>query len=154
TDDEIGRTARSFNDMAAIIETQVSALHENDRQRRELVANLSHDFRTPLTALRGYAEKLRGDATGESARQLDAILANVGRLTRLAEQLSLLSRLDIPERALHTERFPLAELAHDIAIKFRPRTEEQGVELLVDCPDPLPVVADIELIERALSNLI
>src|SRR5690625_2427850 len=43
TDDEIGRTARSFNDMAAIIETQVSALHENDRQRRELVANLSHD---------------------------------------------------------------------------------------------------------------
>src|SRR5699024_856004 len=64
TDNEINSTARAFNDMAATIEAQVAALHENDRQRRELVANLSHDFRTPLTALRGYAEQLRSTASG------------------------------------------------------------------------------------------
>lgn len=154
TNDEVGRTARAFNDMAAIIEAQVSALRESDHQRRELVANLSHDFRTPLTALRGYAEKLQRTATGQSAEQVDAILVNVGRMTRLAEQLSLLSKLDIPERALHIETFPLAELAHDVASKFRPYAETKGVELRVECTEPTPVAADLELIDRALSNLI
>ncbi|MDN5865274.1 MAG: HAMP domain-containing histidine kinase, partial [Gammaproteobacteria bacterium] len=154
SNDEIGRTARAFNNLAATIEAQVSALHENDRQRRELVANLSHDFRTPLTALRGYAEKLRQNAKGRSAEDINALLANVGRLTRLAEQLSLLSKLDIAERALHIERFPLAELAHDIASKFRPHAEARGIELDVDCTAPLPVAADLELIDRALGNLV
>ncbi|TAN03318.1 MAG: HAMP domain-containing histidine kinase [Rhodanobacteraceae bacterium] len=154
SDDEIGRTARAFNDMAATIEAQISALRENDRQRRELVANLSHDFRTPLTALRGYAQKLRENATGQAVEQVDALLANVGRLTRLAEQLSLLSRLEIPERALHIEPFPLAELSYDIAIKFRPQAEARDVELRVDCSTPLSVAADLELVDRALSNLI
>ncbi|MGH8146031.1 MAG: sensor histidine kinase [Rhodanobacteraceae bacterium] len=153
-DDEIGRTARAFNDMAATIEVQVSALRENDRQRRELVANLSHDFRTPLTALRGYAEQLRQDVTGQAVKQVDALLANVARLTRLTEQLSLLSRLEVAERALHIEPFPLAELAHDIAAKFRPRAEVKDIELCVDCSGTLPVAADLELIDRALSNLI
>lgn len=154
TDDEVGRTARAFNDMAAIIEAQVAALRENDRQRRELVANLSHDFRTPLTTLRGYAEKLRQDASLRSKSELDALLVNVGRLTRLAEQLSLLSRVDIAEQSLHVEHFSLTELAHDIAGKFRPQAEADGIELLMDCTDSLSVAADIELIDRALSNLV
>lgn len=153
-DDEIGRAARAFNDMAATLEAQVNALRENDRQRRELVANLSHDFRTPLTALRGYAEQLRGDAKGLSAERLDALLANVARLTRLAEQLSLLSRIDIAERALHVEAFPLAELMHDIAGKFRPEAQARHLALDVQCSAPLPVRADLELVDRALSNLV
>lgn len=154
SDDEIGRTARAFNDMAATIEAQVSALHENDRHRRELVANLSHDFRTPLTAVRGYAEQLRRDAEGRRARQIDTLLANVARLTRLAEQLSLLSRLDIPEPSLEVERFVLAELVHDVASKFRPQAEAGDIALHVECRGPLPVRADLELIDRALGNLV
>lgn len=155
-DDEIGRAARAFNDMAATLEAQVNALRENDRQRRELVANLSHDFRTPLTALRGYAEQLRADAAAGSAHaeRLDALLANVARLTRLADQLSLLSRVDIAERALHVEAFPLAELVHDIAGKFRSPAEAAGITLVVDGCDPRIVSADLELVDRALSNLV
>ncbi|MES1954137.1 sensor histidine kinase [Salinisphaera hydrothermalis] len=154
TDDEIGRAARAFNDMAATIEAQVSALRENDRQRRDLVANLSHDFRTPLTALRGYAEKLRAGAPEHNRPDLDAVLANVARLTRLAEQLSLLAGVDAAERELYVETFPVAELIYDIVGKFRPEAEAAGIALTVDCRESLPVAADLELIDRALTNLV
>ncbi|HEU0196077.1 MAG TPA: HAMP domain-containing sensor histidine kinase [Nevskiaceae bacterium] len=153
-DDEIGRTARAFNEMAATIQVQVSALREDDRQRRELVANLSHDFRTPLTAVRGYAEQARQHASNSVRESIDALLVNVGRLTRLAEQLSSLSRLDIMADALHIEAFPLPELLQDIASKFRPRAQRTGVQLRVECDSPAVVAADLELVDRAISNLV
>lgn len=156
-DDEIGQAGRAFNELAATIEAQLNALRENDRQRRELVANLSHDFRTPLTSLSGYARQLR--ATSQDPEQqrhaLDAIGANVTRLSRLADQLSLLARVDVSERPLRIEAFPFAELAHDIAGKFAPQAAEAGIELSVDCRDTrIQVAADLELIDRALTNLV
>lgn len=156
-DDEIGQAGRAFNELAATIEAQLNALRENDRQRRELVANLSHDFRTPLTSLSGYARQLRStQQTPEQQRHaLDAIADNVTRLSRLADQLSLLARVDVSERPLRIETFPFAELAHDIAGKFGPQAAEAGIELSVDCRDTrIQVSADLELIDRALTNLV
>ena len=156
--DEIGRLGRAFNDMAATIEIQLNALRENDRQRRALVANLSHDFRTPLTSLRGYAEQLRDghDLSAETrATHLDAILANARRLTTLAEQLSTLARLDAHERPLCVEPFSLAELAYDVAGKFRPQAEGAEVNLEIRrMPTAVQVEADLALIDRLLTNLI
>ncbi|MBB3230705.1 sensor histidine kinase [Halomonas stenophila] len=157
-DDEIGRLAGAFNDMAGTIEAQLAALRETDRQRRELVANLSHDFRTPLTSLRGYAEQLlaREEASpGERRRALGAILDNADRLTRLAQQLSTQARLDAYDRPLQCEPFSLVELAHDIVGKFQHQARQSGVALEVDGAPSLPwVEADLGLIDRALSNLV
>jgi len=157
-DDEIGQLGRAFNDMAGTIEAQLNALRENDRQRRDLVANLSHDFRTPLTSLRGYAEQLRSadDLSAETRRaHLDAILANTERLTRLAQQLSTLSRLDAGAEQLRIEPFSLAELVHDIVGKFQPQARSARVELRLRNLSDLPrVLADLALIDRALTNLI
>ncbi|TFH88532.1 HAMP domain-containing histidine kinase [Billgrantia azerbaijanica] len=157
-DDELGRLARAFNDMAGTIEAQLRALQETDRQRRELIANLSHDFRTPLTSLRGYAEQLLAQGSlldGERHRTLTAILDNVDRLTRLAEQLSTLARLDADDRPLRREPFSLAELAHDIVGKFQHQARQAGVTLEADCDPALPWVdADLGLIDRLLSNLL
>jgi len=156
--DEIGHLSRAFNDMAATIEAQLDALRENDRQRRELVANLSHDFRTPLTSLRGYAEQLRkAEHLPAETRDahLAAILANADRLTRLARQLSTLARVDAFEKPLCVDAFSLAELIHDIAGKFRAQAQEAGLNLTVDCAPTLPAVAaDLALIDRVLANLI
>ncbi|ATJ84599.1 sensor histidine kinase [Halomonas beimenensis] len=156
--DELGRLGRAFNDMAGTIEAQLLALRETDRQRRELVANLSHDFRTPLTSLRGNVEHLleREDLTVEERRRrLTGILDNVGRLTRLADQLSTLSRLDAHDRPLQREAFSLAELAHDIAGKFQDQARRRNIALEVTCDPGLPrVEADLGLIDRALANLI
>lgn len=131
-DDELGRLARAFNDMAGTIEAQLQAKRETDRQRRELIANLSHDFRTPLTSLRGYAEQLLATVTVEEEgrrRMLTAILDNADRLTRLAQQLSTLARLDADDRPLQREPFSLAELAHDIVGKFQHQAREAGISL-------------------------
>lgn len=155
-DDEIGRVGRAFNDMASTIEAQVNALRENDRQRRELVANLSHEFRTPLTSLHGYARQLGQRQLPDGSREcLEAIRLNVERLTRLAKQLSQMSRSDISDRLLCFEHFSLAELANDIVSKFRPRAEENGIALEVhNEADMAQVSADLELIDHALTNLV
>ena len=156
--DEIGHLSRAFNDMAATIEAQLDALRENDRQRRELVANLSHDFRTPLTSLRGYAEQLRKaeDLPAETRQaHLAAILTNADRLTRLARQLSTLARVDAFEQPLSADTFSLAELIHDIVGKFRPQAFEAGLALVIDCASTLPAVAaDLALVDRVLANLL
>lgn len=154
SNDEVGQAANAFNEMAAIIEAQVNALRESDRQRRDLVAKLSHDFRTPLTALQGYAEQLQQTVDGKAARQVAALLTNTQRLTRLAEQLSLLSRVDVAERNLQTDALPLAELMQDITCKLQPKADAGGIELRAECAANLVVNADIELLDRALSNLI
>ncbi|EPC00992.1 hypothetical protein L861_10495 [Litchfieldella anticariensis FP35 = DSM 16096] len=157
-DDELGRLAKAFNDMAGTIDAQLQALHETDRQRRELIANLSHDFRTPLTSLRGYAEQLLSQEAGldvERRGTLTAILDNVDRLTRLAEQLSTLARLDADDRPLQREPFSLSELAHDIVGKFQYQAHQAGVTLKAVCDPELPWVdADLGLIDRLLSNLL
>lgn len=158
SDDELGRLARAFNDMAGTIEAQLAAMRETDRQRRELIANLTHDFRTPLTSLRGYAEQLLSAPQGseEERRQaLGSILDNADRLTRLAQQLSTLARLDAYDKPLQREPFSLPELAHDIAGKFRHQAGQAEVALSVACDPALPWVdADLGLIDRVLCNLI
>lgn len=158
-DDEIGRLGQAFNDMAATIEAQVEALRETDRARRELVANVSHDFRTPLTSLRGYAERLLDRDANMSAeerrRSLDAVVQNADRLAHLADQLSTLSRLDAGAETLRLEPFSIAELVQDVSIKFAPQAHAREVRLDARCAaDTPPVAADIGMIERALSNLI
>jgi signal transduction histidine kinase len=158
SDDELGRLARAFNDMAGTIEAQLAAMRETDRQRRELIANLTHDFRTPLTSLRGYAEQLlAAPASPEQERRqaLVSILDNADRLTRLAQQLSTLARLDAYDKPLQREPFSLPELAHDIAGKFQHQARQAGVTLSVACDPALPWIdADLGLIDRVLCNLI
>ncbi|SDM02224.1 Signal transduction histidine kinase [Modicisalibacter muralis] len=157
-DDEIGHLARAFNDMAGTIDAQIQAMRETDRQRRELIANLSHDFRTPLTSLRGYAERLLDSepiSSRERSRSIQAIMDNADRLTRLSQQLSTLSRLDAYDQPLQLAPFSLAELAHDIVGKFQHQAREAGVTLSIDCEPSLAwVSADLGLIDRVLSNLI
>jgi signal transduction histidine kinase len=157
--DEIGRLGTAFNEMAATIVGQVEALQRTEEARRTLVANLSHDLRTPLTSLRGYVERMlnkAGTLTPEERHEcLHAVLGDATLLSQIAEQLSVLSRLDVPRRAPALESFSIAELGQDVIVKFRPQAEARGVTLDVNASRDLPeVMADIALIERALSNLI
>ena len=156
-DDEVGDLGRAFNEMADTITAQMEALRKTDAARRDLVASLSHDFRTPLTSLRGHAEQLlaRSARSDDERTRLRAILHGVDRLERLATHLHDLSRLDAQQVAPRFELFSLAELAHDIAIKFQPEADARGVTLHGDIdPDVPPVRADIGLIERLISNLV
>ncbi|NBB87885.1 MAG: HAMP domain-containing protein [Bacteroidetes bacterium] len=156
-DDEVGALARAFNEMADTIAAQMEALRKTDAARRDLVASLSHDFRTPLTSLRGHAEQLmhRSDLAADDRTRLRSIVHSADRLERLATHLHDLSRLDAQQAAPRFEVFSLAELAHDIAIKFQPEAEREGLTFHIDIdPEVPPVRADIGLIERLISNLV
>lgn len=155
--DEIGQLGRAFDEMATTIQAQVEALERTDATRRELVANVTHDLRTPLTSLRGYTERLdRRELSAEDRREcLEAILNNTVQLERLVGQLSLLSRLDARQLSPNYEPFPPAELAQDLIVKFKPEAEAKGIMLGADYDPGLGAVrADVGLVERALANLI
>ncbi len=159
SNDEIGQLAASFNQMADTIEANVERLRRTDRLRRELIANVSHDLRSPLAAMQGYLEtilmKEEDLHPDERQRYMEIVLKNTRSLNTLVGQLFELSKLDARQIEPQREAFSLAELVQDLVMQFRPRAEKLGVQLQADLPERLSLVyADIALVERAVSNLI
>jgi signal transduction histidine kinase len=157
--DEIESLGESFNRMAGRIQEQIEALKKQDNLRRELVANVSHDLRTPLAALHGYIEtlQLKADAFDAETRSkyLQIALQHSTRLTRLVDELFELAKLDASDMPVQTEPFAAAELAQDVIQKFQLQAEQSGVQLKLDSSNSLPFVeGDIAMIERVLVNLI
>ncbi len=157
--DEIDRLDRSFVAMAERIVEQIDGLEQVDRLRRELVANVSHDLRTPLASLQGYLETLLlkdGALPAEERRRyLEVAASQSERLGKLVEELFELAKLDAGETQLEIEPFSMAELAQDVAQKLRLSAEQRGVSLTTTLDREAPVVrGDLRLIERVLVNLV
>ncbi|MDZ7751989.1 MAG: HAMP domain-containing sensor histidine kinase [Gammaproteobacteria bacterium] len=158
--DEIDQLRASFEDMAARITGQMERLQENDRLRRAMVANVSHDLRTPLASLQSHLETLRikeSELGGEEKRRyLEIALQNITRLNTLVYELFELAKLDANEVTPECEPFALPELVQDVVQKFELRAEQEGIDLVQDIASTtIPfVVADIGLIERVLDNLL
>ncbi|MEE8343533.1 MAG: HAMP domain-containing sensor histidine kinase [Gammaproteobacteria bacterium] len=157
--DEIGNIGITFNEMAKTIGSQMERLRETDALRRELVANVSHDLRTPLASLKGYIETLllMDQNLSETDRRhyLETAGRNADRLSKLVEELFELAKLDAKDLKPHPESFSVAELVHDVMQKFKLRAEQQGVRIEVDVDPATPFAeADIGMIERVLDNLI
>lgn len=157
--DEIDRLARTFDTMANRLVAQLDELEKTDQLRRELVANISHDLRTPLTSLRGYLETLALKQSSltdaDRHRYLEGAIRQADRLNRLVSDLFELARLESGTQEMEIEALALAELAHDAVQQFRLQARERGVELLVQVPDgPAMVEGDMGLLARVLDNLI
>ncbi len=157
--DEIDRLSGVFGDMSERIDAQVRRLALADRNRREMVGNVSHDLRTPLAALQGYLETLlmkEGAMTpGEQRGYLNVALRQSHRLESLVKQLFELARLDSSEVPVHAEPFSISELAQDIVQQHQLAAEEKRIRLEAVLPEDLPVVcADIALVERVFHNLL
>ncbi len=154
--DEVADLNRVFYSMAARIAEQVNSLRESDRLRRELVANVSHDLRTPLTALQGYLETLQLETLSddEKRRYLDVAISSSTRLSTLVSELFELAKLEANAAPVRKERFPLAELVQDVVQKFGLGAGRQGVNLVADVRVRPTVYADVGFLERVLENLI
>jgi len=157
--DEIDSLVTTFNDMSRRIIQQVRALKETDELRRELVANVSHDLRTPLASLKGYIETLQLKEVELTEGQRDEYLGIASRqserLTRLVEELFELARLESHDMKPDLEPFPLSDLIQDVVQGFRLDAERKNVILEMERPGEVPLVsADIGLIQRVLQNLI
>jgi signal transduction histidine kinase len=157
--DEINRLSRTFAEMADRITLQVQKLREVDLLRRELIANVSHDLRTPLASLQGYLDTLllkEGQLTADEQRRFIEIASKHSeRLGKLVEELFELAKLDSQVTPIRFESFSMAELVQDVVQKFQLRAEQCGVSLKAGVRPDLPLVSgDIALMERVLENLI
>jgi signal transduction histidine kinase len=157
--DEIGRLSRTFRETLERLRLEMDRVTQTDAHRREMVANVSHDLRTPLTALIGQLEtiRLKADTLDHESRErfIDAAVNNAHHLRRLTDALNELAKLDNPELRIEREPIALGELADDLAQRYGIRADEAGVQLRVTYPDGLPLArVDAGLIERALGNLL
>ncbi|MEM7430308.1 MAG: HAMP domain-containing sensor histidine kinase [Pseudomonadota bacterium] len=157
--DELDALAGAFNDMSKQIRRQIDQLTENDRLRRELVSNISHDLRTPLAAMQGYIDTLliKGSAMSEAdrSRYLHIAQKHTVRLGALIGDLFELSKLDSATVTPVLESFSIAELVQDIAHEFQIESEKKNIDLQIQVDNPAATtVGDIGLIQRVLENLV
>ncbi|WP_458863606.1 sensor histidine kinase [Acidaminobacterium chupaoyuni] len=147
--DELYSMTLSFNRMADAIENM-------ENQRRDLVANVSHDLRTPMTTIGGFIDGIL-DGTIKPDRQeyyLNIVSEEIKRLSRLANSMLEVSRLDSGEKALNKTSFDLSEMIRRIVIGFEKKLEEKKLDLTLDIPEQGMVTADHDAIFQVVYNLI
>jgi len=158
-DDEIAVLDATFKQMQNRLSEQWQTLTRQSQDRRELVANISHDLRTPLASLHGYLEVLSvKDASlspEERRRYLGIALDQSRKVGGLAQSLLELVRLEHGFVVPVVERFSLTDLVQDIFQKFELSAEAKAVSLTPNFAPSIPGVhADLGLIERVLTNLL
>lgn len=159
SDNEIQQLGCTFSQMVHQIQNQFQQLQHIDEHRRILLADLSHDLRTPLANLQGYIETLSINSDNfseqEKRRFIDISLKNSRNLKRLIDQIFELAYLEGGQVTLNQESFPLGELLHDVIAKFTLKAKAKGIELQLN-PNQFEylVFADIGKLERVLTNLI
>ena len=156
---EVAVLQNAFIELSRRTASQWDELADNDRQRREFVANISHDLRTPLTSLLGYLETLSVKAdhltAQESKHYLNIAMRQGNKVRHLSQQLFELARLEHGGIKPQPEAFSMAELVQDVTQKFDLMAETRAIRLHLDLPMGLPqVCADLSMMERVLTNLL
>jgi len=157
--DEISELEKHISSMTRHIQQQWSALKQQDNLRREMVANISHDLRTPLASIQGYLEtltiKYANLSDEERLKYLNTTAKQAKGLQKLIDGLFELAKLDARERQPEMESFPLLELAYDVIAKFEIKAQQKNIKISIISETENPTVyADLGLIERVLDNLI
>jgi len=155
--DEVSSLARTFNQMAAELSARTRALEASDRARRQLLADVSHELMTPLTAIRGYAQTLAMPevAMDEATRKryFDIVDRETYKLEAIIGDLLDLAKLEGGGVPLSTEPVPVSELFGRIAERHEPTLRRRGIELRKVVPGDPVVSGDVQRLEQALQNI-
>jgi two-component system sensor histidine kinase BaeS len=146
---EFSSLGRSVNEMA-------QSLEDSRSRERHLLLSISHDLRTPLTSIRGFAEAITDGALEDSAHAADVIIAESQRLERLVEDLLNLTKLEARQLSIRVRPTDMAEVVGTTIEGFRPVAEKSGLTLVLAEPadDVLPVATDPDRMAQLLANLI
>ena len=140
------------------VQREMEALKEMESYRREFLGNVSHELKTPIFSIRGFAETLRDGALEDERVNrgfLEKILNNSDRLSNLAQDLAEISRMEMGELEMKLAPFDLRRVANDVVESLEPITEAQGVTVTNRVPGTLPpVVGDAIRIRQVLVNLV
>jgi two-component system OmpR family sensor kinase/two-component system sensor histidine kinase BaeS len=146
-DDEVGQMARSFNTMA-------ESLQRMEQQRQNMVADIAHELRTPLSVIQGNVEAMLDGVLPASPEELESIHQETVLLNRLISDLRTLSLAEAGQLALDKQPLDLGQVVTRVAEKYRLRAEEQSVALSVQVAQNLPQIsADVGRVEQVLVNL-
>jgi two-component system phosphate regulon sensor histidine kinase PhoR len=143
---------------AVVVLHDITELRKLERVRRDFVANVSHEFRTPLTAIQGFAETLLAGALDDPqnrTRFLEIILEHSRRLARLTEDLLVLSKMDAERLELEIRRLSVAQLIESCLETAQRRAVEKDLRISVNMPPGLPDIAgDRRRLAEVLQNLL
>ncbi len=156
--DEVRQLAEAFNRMAATLERDVTELKRQEQIRREMVANISHDLSTPLTAIQGFSEALRDGVIREPEERHELLVTinkEALRLRRLVNDLQDLSQIESGRLRIEARPLNLGSLVEETLKVVQPELQERhlSVSSRVD-PDLPPVLADEDRTAQALLNLL
>ncbi len=159
TGGELANVATTFNSMAETIEKNIVQLKSVEELRKELIANVSHDLRSPIASIQGFAETiLMKEGTlneEERKRYLEIILQNSENLSKLVNDLFELSKLESNPQMMNPEPMQVAELVQDVADKFQVLAKERNISINTIYSKSLPLVyADIQMTDRVFQNII
>ena len=149
-DDEIGELAASFNNMA-------ERLQQTERQRREFIANISHELKTPMTTIAGYTDGiLDGTIPPENEKQYLQIIANESRrLSRLVRRMLDVSQLQAMDPLRNGNHFDICESMRRVLISMEKKINHRHLDVEADIPDePILVLGDNDMITQVLYNLL
>lgn len=156
--DELAQLGATFNEMAVRLRESLAEQKKLEQARRDLVANVAHDLRTPLAAVQAAAEALEEGIVRDEATAT-RYLATIGRETRylgrLIDDLFALSQLEAGQFEFNPETLYLEDVVQDCLAGLLSQFEHQGLSLEVDLPATLPPVrADRHATRRVLANLL
>lgn len=159
TSGELANVADTFNSMAETIQQNIIQLKSVEELRKELIANVSHDLRSPVASIQGFAETIllkEKDLTeAERKKYLQIILQNSENLSKLVNDLFELSKLETNPQMIQPEPVQVAELVQDVADKFQIIAREKNISINTIYSKSLPLVyADIQMTDRVFQNIL
>jgi signal transduction histidine kinase len=150
------RADRETASLAKSINTMAESLSHSKGLERQFLLSVSHDLRTPLTSIRGFAEAIADGTATDSARAADVIASESRRLERLVQDLLDLAKLDARRFSFDLRRIDLSEVVAGTGEGFRPAADDLGLSLLIEpgALGTMPVTADPDRLAQVVANLV
>ena len=169
TDDEINELGKNVNTMSDKLETTIKQLRENnlelekdieekskiDDMRKQFISDVSHELKTPIALIQGYAEGLVENVnTDDESRKFyaEVILDESNKMDNLVKQLLELMKLEYGKREFNNENFDIVELINEVIRKCKVMLEEKNIDIVFQSDSPILVNADDFYVERVVTN--
>jgi signal transduction histidine kinase len=157
--DEIGQLNEAFENMRLRLQQSVDLRLQDEESRKELISNISHDLRTPITSIKGYIEGIRdgvADTPEKMDKYVDIIYTKAVDLDKLVDELFLYSKLDLKQVKFSMEHVDIASFLDDCIDELRYTFEDKGISIDWDnqAGSRFEVIADLEKLKRTVLNII
>jgi histidine kinase len=157
--DELGQLAQGFEEMRVRLKDSIEKQLAYEENRKELIANISHDLKTPITTIKGYVEGIR-DGVANSPEKVDRYIQTIYsksiELDHMIDELFLYSKLDLQRLPFHFEKIHFDDYLQDFVEELRFDLEEKNVEinLQIEKNGDYQIIGDREHLKRVITNIV